>query len=111
MSNAVVFLILLLAAALEAGGDALVRAGLHSQSSGGRRFVFLPAGALVLFIYGCVVNLPRWDFGRLPGTYVAAFFIMAQLISWLSFGQKPTLAILVGGSLIVVGGLVISLWK
>lgn len=111
MGNAVIFGVLLLAAALEAGGDALVRAGLHSQSSGGRRLVFLLAGALTLFLYGCVVNLPRWDFGRLLGAYVAAFFVMAQLISWLFFGQKPTLPILVGGALIVAGGLVISLWK
>ena len=68
-------------------------------------------GALILFAYGCVVNLPRWDFGRLLGVYVAAFFVVAQVINWLGFGQKPTLPLLVGGSLIVGGGLVITLWR
>ncbi len=103
-------LLLLLAAALEAGGDALVRAGLFGPNVL-RRAGLLAAGALILFAYGCVVNAPRWDFGRLLGIYVVFFFVVAQIIAWVGFHQRPTLPIILGGAFIVVGGLVISLWK
>jgi small multidrug resistance family-3 protein len=101
--------ILLAAAFLEAGGDALVRSGLHSL--GLRRVSLFLAGAVVLFAYGVVVNTPSWDFGRLLGIYIALFFVAAQVINYFAFHQKPALPIFVGGALIVSGGLVISLWK
>ena len=110
MRTPVALLLLVAAAALEAGGDALVRGGLFGPTFA-RRALLLALGALVLFAYGCFVNLPRWDFGRLLGVYVAAFFVVAQVINWAGFGQKPTLPILVGGALIVAGGLVITLWR
>lgn len=99
--------ILFVAAALESGGDALVRAGLHSSTVTARA-MFLVAGAAVLFVYGYVVNTPPWDFGRLLGVYVALFFVVAQLISWIAFGQRPTPAILVGGGFILIGGYIVS---
>ncbi len=104
-----VLLLLIAAAALEAGGDALIRGGLMGSSS--RRFLLLALGGLVLFAYGCLVNLPRWDFGRLMGVYVAAFFAVAQIINWLAFGQKPGPAILVGGGFIFVGGGILTFWR
>ena len=104
------FLLLFLAATLEAGGDALVRLGLHGGSPAAR-IGFLAAGAAVLFAYGLAVNLPAWNFGRLLGVYVTLFFLVAQLINLLVFGMKPSLPILVGGVLIIAGGLVISLWR
>jgi len=102
--------ILFIAAVLEAGGDALVRMGLHS-STAVRRVEFILLGGIVLLSYGLVVNLPAWDFGRLLGIYVTLFFIVAQLINYFGFGQKPSLSILVGGALISAGGLIISFWK
>jgi small multidrug resistance family-3 protein len=99
--------ILFVAATLEAGGDALVRAGIHSSTTA-MRGVFLLAGAAVLFSYGYVVNTPPWDFGRLLGVYVAFFFVVAQGISWVFFSQKPTPAIWFGGAFIVVGGYIVS---
>ena len=110
MKTPVALLLLVAAAGLEAGGDALVRGGLFGPSPL-RRAGLLALGTLVLFAYGCFVNLPRWDFGRLLGVYVAAFFVVAQVINWLAFGQRPTLPLCVGGALIVGGGLVITLWK
>ena len=65
----------------------------------------------ILFAYGWTVNAPPWDFGRLLGLYVVFFFVIAQLLSWLVFKQVPSTAVLVGGTLIVVGGFVISLAK
>lgn len=100
-------LILFVAAVLEAGGDALVRAGLHG-STAGTRAAFMLAGAAVLFFYGYTVNTPPWDFGRLLGVYVALFFLVAQAISWIAFSQKPTRAILIGGAFIVIGGCIVS---
>ncbi len=57
-------LLLFAAALLEAGGDALIRSGLHSSTIIARTSFFL-VGAIVLFSYGYVVNAPPWDFGSL----------------------------------------------
>ncbi len=110
MSKGLALIILLVAAILEAGGDALVRTGLQS-SNPTKRVEFLLLGGFVLFSYGVVVNLPKWDFGQLLGIYVTLFFLVAQFINYFAFGQKPGIAILVGGFLIMSGGLIISFWK
>jgi|SRR5581483_9881851 len=109
MASWMAYAILLLAASLEAGGDALVRLGLHGQ--GGARIGFLAAGAVVLFFYGLSVNTPPWDFGRLLGVYVTLFFVVAQVINLVVFHVKPGAPILVGGALIVAGGLTMTLWR
>jgi small multidrug resistance family-3 protein len=108
MSRTTAIGILLLAALLEAGGDAIVRGALHRQSIGARALLFA-LGAGVLFAYGVVVNSPPWEFARLLGLYVVFFFVTAQMISWIAFGQPPTRAVLLGGVLIVAGGFVIAL--
>jgi drug/metabolite transporter superfamily protein YnfA len=110
MTYPISLLILLLAAVLEAGGDALVRGGLHGTALP-VRIGLMVLGALVLFAYGTTVNLPPWDFGRLLGVYVVLFFIVAQAINWLGFGMRPTLPIVIGGALILAGGLVITFWR
>lgn len=102
--------LLFLAALLEAGGDALVRTGLRANG-GGARAGFLAAGGLMLFAYGYTVNVPGWDFGRLLGVYVVFFFVVAQLLAWLVFGQRPTPPILTGGAFIVLGGVILTTWK
>ena len=102
--------VLICAAFLEAGGDALMRLGLRS-STHTRAALFFVLGGMVLTCYGYAVNAPPWDFGRLLGVYVAFFFVVAQLISWVGFRQKPTPMILLGGALIVIGGCVVSLGK
>jgi hypothetical protein len=102
MNLFVAYLLLFLAAVLEAGGDALVRFGLHSPGLAGR------AG---LFAYGVTVNSPPWDFGKLLGVYVTLFFLVAQLINLIVFGIKPDLPIYAGGALILSGGLLITLWR
>jgi drug/metabolite transporter superfamily protein YnfA len=107
MSRAVTILVLVVAAVLEAGGDALIRSGLHATAAA--RLAFFALGALALFSYGYVVNRPPWEFGRLLGIYVVCFFLVAQVISWLVFKQRPTGSIVLGGAFIVVGGLILSL--
>lgn len=107
MTRLTAIAILLLAAILEAGGDALMRVGLHKNLLWQRALLFTLA-ALVLFAYGWTVNAPPWDFGKLLGIYVVFFFLVAQFISWLVFKQTPSLTVVMGGLLIVAGGVVIS---
>jgi hypothetical protein len=105
MSTPIALLVLLAAALLETGGDALVRKGLHGPPAA--RIAFLLAGALLLFAYGYTVNAPKWDFGQLLGLYMVFFFVVAQLVNWLVFGQTPHAGLLAGGACIVAGGLII----
>ena len=99
--------LLLTAALLEAVGDALVRLGLHA-STAIMRLALFALGALMLFSYGYIVNAPAWDFGRLLGLYVVFFFIVAQIISWTVFHQRPGTTLLIGGAFIIAGGIIIS---
>ncbi len=110
MHKMTILAVLVLAALLEAGGDALARAGLANHA-GLARIGLFAAAAIVLFSYGVTVNLPPWDFGKLLGVYVVFFFVVAQLINLLAFGQRPALPVLCGGALIVAGGAVMTLWR
>lgn len=96
--------LLVLSAALEVGGDTGMRFGLKGQKIG---FLF---GAFSLIAYGLVVNIPKWDFGRLLGVYIAIFFVVSQVISVAAFHEKITTPTLVGGSLILAGGAVLTFW-
>lgn len=104
------YVVLAIAASLEVLGDACFQSGLY-RSAGATRGLWFLAGAASLAIYGLFVNLPQWDFGKLLGVYVALFFVVAQVVAKVRFHQSPTLPILAGGSLIVLGGLVITFWK
>jgi len=73
-------LVLLVAALLEAGGDALVRSGLHASTAVVRTLFFL-IGSVVLFGYGYTVNVVPWDFGRLLGLYVVFFFVIVVFVA------------------------------
>ncbi len=95
--------ILVLAAALEVGGDALIRIGLRGPA------YLLAVGGLVLFAYGILVNLSGLDFNRLMGIYITIFFVVSQVISLILFKQVPDDKILLGGGFIVTGGLLILL--
>jgi len=105
------FLILLGAAVLEAGGDAIVRRGLHGAVGPMARVGLIALGGVVLLAYGVTVNLPPWDFGRLLGIYVTLFFLVAQVINVIAFGVTPSAPIILGGALVIAGGLVMTFWK
>jgi len=101
--------VLLVAAFLEAYGDSCFQAGLY-RSSGVSRFLVFLVGAASLASYGLVVNIPRWNFGRLLGVYVVLFFLCAQIIAKVKFGQVPSVGVVVGGVLITAGGAIVSVF-
>src|SRR5882762_7558134 len=105
LSRLTAFLILAACAILEAGGDALVRKGMHAGALANRLALYFCA-AVVLFAYGWLVNRPPWSFGSLLGIYVVLFFVVAQALGIFVFGEKLTVPIMAGGALIVAGGLV-----
>jgi small multidrug resistance family-3 protein len=101
--------VLAAAAFLEAYGDSCFQAGLYRSRGVGRILVFL-IGTAALIFYGLVVNVPRWGFGKLLGVYVVLFFLCAQLIARVRFGQTPSVAVIAGGVLITAGGLIITVF-
>ena len=102
--------LLVLATSLEASGDAIIRVGLKPHSVPLRAGLMLVGGA-ILYLYGLTLNLAPLDWGRLVGSYVATFFVVGQIINLVAFKTLPTLPILVGGTFIVAGGLIITLWQ
>lgn len=94
--------VLIGAAVLEVGGDALMRKGIEARSW------MVAVGAACLVIYGIVVNRGGLDFGRLMGTYIAVFFVVSQIITALVWRQPPALRTITGGALIIIGGLSIA---
>lgn len=104
-SASVLMASLVLAAALESGGDAAVRRGLTSGS-----WPWLVAGSAGLVLYGFVVNADRQvDFGALMGSYIAVFFVVSQLTALALVGTWPRPMTLAGGALIVLGGMLVQL--
>jgi hypothetical protein len=101
---------LIIATALEVSGDATVRIALYGHT-GATRFVMMLAGALLLFGYGFSLNLAPVEFRHVVGLYIATLVVMWQLINFMTFRTAPDLSIIVGGTLIVLGGLIITFWK
>jgi small multidrug resistance family-3 protein len=102
--------ILLIATVLEAGGDAIVRMAIYKQVGLIRAGLFL-AGAALLLGYGSLLNLAPLDFGRVVGLYIAMLFVVWQIINFVAFRAFPTIPTLVGGTLVIAGGAIISFWK
>jgi len=102
--------LLVLATALEAGGDAIIRIGLRPYGFPLRTLLMF-AGGIALYGYGLTLNLGPLDWGRLIGAYVATFFVVGQIINLVFFATWPTPPILVGGVFIVAGGIIITVWR
>lgn len=102
--------LLLIATALEASGDAIIRMAIYKHAGLIRIGMFL-AGAALLLGYGSFLNVAPLEFGRVVGLYIATLFVVWQVINVIAFRSFPTIPILVGGALVIAGGAVISLWK
>jgi small multidrug resistance family-3 protein len=99
-------ILLVLAAVLEVGGDALIRHGLQRRGA-----LFMLAGALTLAVYGFMVNLTKLDFSRLMGLYIVIFFLVAQAVAVLVFRESIDRAVMIGGGLVVLGGVVMAVLR
>jgi len=105
-----IWLLLLIATVLEATGDAAVRLAIYNHA-GPARAALLVTGAALLLGYGCFVNTPPVEFGRVVGLYIATLFLVWQLVSFAVFRAFPGTPILLGGALVVAGGLITTFWR
>ena len=103
MKTWIVTLVLLAAAVLEVGGDAIVRVGLH-----GHRGLLIALGFVVLGSYGIVVNLLPLDFARLLGAYVGFFAVVSVVFGRLVFRKHILSSTWAGLALILAGSFVIQ---
>ena len=101
---------LIAATTFEVTGDAMIRKTVY-EHTGMARIALGLLGAILLFGYGFFLNLAPVEFGKVVGLYIATLFVMWQIISYFTFKSIPTLPMIVGGTLIVIGGLVITFWK
>jgi small multidrug resistance family-3 protein len=97
------WLVFLVSALLEVGGDAVVRRGLRGAGIG-----IILVGGLMLGGYGLLVNMVRWDFSKLLGVYVSVFALVSVMWGRFVFGETVPNSTWLGLAIIVAGGLVIQ---
>lgn len=98
--------VLIGAAILEVGGDALIRKGLR-----GNGLAWVGLGAVALCSYGVVVNLLDINFSRLLGAYVGVFAIVTVLAGRFLFREEIPASTWAGLAVVLVGSLVIHLGR
>jgi len=103
-------LLLLFATTFEVSGDAIVRLAIYNHA-GPVRIALLLTGAALLLGYGSLVNVAPVDFARVVGLYLATLFVVWQTINFIVFRSLPGLPVWVGGSLVIVGGGIITFWR
>lgn len=97
------WLIFIIAAVLEVGGDAVVRKGLR-----GSNLSAIIAGCALLGFYGIVVNTVKWDFSKLLGVYVAIFALISILCGRFVFKENIPNTTWIGLTVIVCGAMIIQ---
>jgi small multidrug resistance family-3 protein len=98
------FFVLLSAAVLEVGGDAVIRHGLRRRSLAAALLGFLALGS-----YGVAVNLLGQDFSRTLGTYVGVFALVSVLAGKLVFRDAIPASSWCGLAVILAGCAIIQL--
>jgi small multidrug resistance family-3 protein len=109
MNKLPVLAFLIAATTMEATGDAVIRLALGNYAMVARIGIFALGGVL-LFGYGLFLNLAPVEFEKVVGLYIAILFIVWQIVNFIFFRHAPTLAILAGGAMIVIGGCVVTFW-
>ncbi len=105
-----IILLLIVATTLEVSGDAVIRLAIYKHSGLLRVGLFIVGTALLLG-YGTFLNLAPVEFSRVVGLYIAILFVVWQSINFIVFHTTPTLPIVVGGGLIVIGGALVTFWQ
>jgi small multidrug resistance family-3 protein len=57
------------------------------------------------------LNLAPIEFGRVVGVYVAILLVVWQIVNFAAFRALPTMPILIGGTLVIVGGSIMAFWQ
>jgi small multidrug resistance family-3 protein len=110
LTDLTVVAFLIVATALEVTGDAIIRKSLFEHAGLARLGLFVLGAALVTG-YGTFLNLAPLEFGKVVGLYIATLFVMWQVVTFFAFRTLPTVPVMLGGTLIVAGGLIVSFWK
>ena len=97
------WLVFIAAALFEVAGDAVIRRGLRSRTTG-----WILLGCATLAFYGLVVNSVRWDFSKLLGVYIGFFAAVSVLFGRFLFQENIPATTWFGLALIILGGLVIQ---
>ncbi len=100
----------LFATILEVTGDAIIRKCIYDYT-GIARVLFFLIGAFCLFLYGLSLNSAPVEFKEVVGLYIATLFVVWQIGNYIAFKTAPTLPIITGGILIIIGGLIVTFWK
>jgi small multidrug resistance family-3 protein len=103
MRRAIEIGVLLLAAALEVGGDAVIRAGLRARTG-----TLILLGSATLALYGVLVNLLPLDFSRVLGAYVAFFALASVSFGSLVFRDPLPSSTWLGLAVILLGSGIIQ---
>src|SRR5215510_450697 len=100
------FVFIIICTILEATGDAIIRKSIY-HNVGGARISLMLLGMIFLLGYGVFLNLAPSEFGKIVGLYIATLFVVWQIINYIAFKSLPTVPVMIGGSLIVIGGLIV----
>jgi small multidrug resistance family-3 protein len=95
-------MVMLVAAALEVGGDALIRKGLRGAGP-----VLVAVGFVVLGMYGIIVNKLDLDFSKLLGAYVGFFAVVSVCTGRFVFHDLIPSSTWIGLVIILAGSLII----
>lgn len=93
---------MLVAAAFEVGGDALIRKGLKGSGP-----ALVAVGFVVLGTYGVIVNKLDLDFSSLLGAYVGLFALVSVCAGRFVFREVVPPSTWVGLAVILAGSLII----
>lgn len=100
----------LIATIFEVAGDAIIRKCLYEYTGTARVLLFL-TGAVFLFLYGFSLNLAPVEFRQIVGLYIATLVIVWQVGNYIAFKTLPTTPVIIGMTLIVIGGMIITFWE
>lgn len=95
-------MVMLVAAAFEVGGDALIRKGLRGAGP-----VLVAVGFVVLGMYGIIVNKLDLDFSKLLGAYVGFFAVVSVCTGRFVFHDVIPSSTWIGLGVILAGSLII----
>jgi small multidrug resistance family-3 protein len=96
----------LVAGLCEIGGGWLIWQWLRE----GRQFSWGLIGALVLILYGIIPTFQPSHFGRVYAAYGGFFIVLSLLWGWMLDGDVPDHFDLLGGSIKLLGVLVMMYW-